>query len=318
MKKFAAIDIGSNAIRFGVARVNNGHYEWINRYRIPLRLGAEVFSEQNKISENTISYALNAFKEFQRLMKIYGVDKYFCGATSAYREAKNSMYFSQVIKEETNIQITGITGDEEAQIAMLGISKFLNGFENNKIHHFLLADLGGGSLEIDLIEGRECLRRKSFKIGTVRMLNLYTKYGRESDEVKTYFNDKFDKIKNFVDLVDQSSNWGEGKCTLVGIGGNFRRLSKLKDRIFDDGNNFVSFEHINPIRDQILKHDYIHRIKHFGLKPDRADVIVPALDIIERLTSTLSVEKIYTPEQGLIDGFINFIIKNEDRGVNLS
>ena len=90
MKHFATIDIGSNAIRFGVAEVFKGNYEWINRYRVPLRLGAEVFSNKKKISDNTMSYAVDAFNEFYRLMEEYEVSKYFCGATSAFREAKNN------------------------------------------------------------------------------------------------------------------------------------------------------------------------------------------------------------------------------------
>lgn len=318
MGHFATIDIGSNAIRFGVAHVSKGNYEWLNRYRIPLRLGAEVFSDKNKISDNTISYAVDAFNEFYRLMEEYDVEKYFCGATSAFREAKNGKSFKKIIKEETNIEITGISGDEEAQIAMMGISKFLDQFEEKKIHHFLLADLGGGSLEIDLIEGRECLKRKSFKIGTVRMLNLYKKYGRESKEVEKYFNEQFEKIQKFIDLSEESSIWSEGKCTIVGIGGNFRRLAKLKNKIYEDGNEYVSYEQVKPIREQILKHDYLHRIKQFGLKPDRADVIVPALDIITRLTDSLPVEKIYAPEQGLIDGLMHFLINNKDQGITFS
>jgi exopolyphosphatase/guanosine-5'-triphosphate,3'-diphosphate pyrophosphatase len=313
MKQFATIDIGSNAIRFGVAEVSKGNYEWINRYRVPLRLGAEVFSNKKKISDNTMSYAVDAFNEFYRLMEEYEVSKYFCGATSAFREAKNNKSFKAEIEKKTGIEITGISGDEEAQIAMLGISKFLDKFKAEQIHHFLLADLGGGSLELDIIEGRECLKRKSFKIGTVRMLNLYKEFGRESTEVKEYFDEQFDKIEDFLNLSKDASIWNEGKCTIVGIGGNFRRLSKLKNRIFEDGNDFVSYEQV----EQILNHDYLHRIKQFGLKPDRADVIVPALDIIKRLTDSLPVEKIYAPVQGLIDGLMLNLIENKSVGIEL-
>lgn len=321
METYAAIDIGSNAIRFGVAKVGpksaGQDYEWINRYRIPLRLGAEVFSETKAISNNTTDYAIDAFAEFYRLMREYKVTKYFCGATSAFREAQNNNEFREVIAKKTNIQITGITGDEEAQIAMLGISKFLRLFDRKEIHHFLLADLGGGSLELDVIEAKECLARKSFKIGTVRLLNLYRQKGRDDQEVTQFLDHQFNKIQNFLEQSELFEKWQEGSCTIVGIGGNFRRLSKLKQRVYHSSDDFVLKDEIEPIQKQILEHDYINRIKHFGLKPDRADVIVPALDIISRLCNCMPVEKIYTPEQGLIDGLMMYLINESDQGLDL-
>lgn len=247
-------------------------------------------------------------------MSSYQVKRYFCGATSAFREAQNNNEFREIIAEQCGIQITGITGDEEAQIALMGISPFLETLPLQQKQNFFLADLGGGSLEIDLVEEGQCQGRRSFKIGTVRLLNLYNKYGRDSAEVIQLLKEQFGEIQQFLTEFSHINGNELNESFIVGIGGNFRRLIKLKQRIFQAQEDFVLKSEVGPIREKIVEHDYIHRIKHFGLKPDRADVIVPALDIIYQLVESLPVQKIFTPEQGLIDGLMYLLINEEEQG----
>lgn len=308
-KYLSAIDIGSNAVRFGLARVVDDHFEWVQKYRVPIRLGAEVFSKKNEISKNTIDYATAAFSEFASIMVDYKVDDYFCGATSAFREASNKDDFKKQIKKHTGIEIQKIPGELEAEISLLGLQDFIKDFKmiDAKNHQdFILADLGGGSLELNIIKDSSPVARESFPIGTVRLLNIYKDEGRLSPKVQKLINDNFNAINKFLDPFMS----GTKSFSVIGTGGNFRRLIKLNQRIFNVDETYVPRRNVSKILKLIQEVDYIHRIKKYGLKPDRADVIVPALDIIDRLVTDHQISKIYAPPIGLIDGMMTHLIKN--------
>lgn len=290
-KKYAAIDIGSNAARLLIGEIasENGHpfVKKISYTRLPLRLGGEVF-EDGKISARKADDFVKTMKAFALIADIFNVDEIRACATSAMRDASNGPEVIARVKSEAGIKIEIISGDEEARL-IFGTFALLD-IEREK--PYLVIDVGGGSTEINVFEHGKRVAAKSFDIGTVRMLK-----------------GKVDK-KAWKGINEWISENVEKEPHLVyATGGNINKIHKL-----------LGVKERAPLKLTAIKDLYTRlepltinqRMDTYQLKPDRADVIVPALEIFIHCLNCLKVKEIFVPKIGLSDGIIyDFHLKEE-------
>ena len=286
LDKFAAIDIGSNAIRMLVANVvidkdQPTQFHKNSIVRVPIRLGEDSFTV-GEISSKNVKRLTRAFKAFKQIMKVHEVSRYRAYATSALREASNTPWVLDKIKEKTGISVEVIDGRKEAKIISTN-----TGLQNINIRNktFLFVDVGGGSTEFSIIRNGELLASKSFKLGTVRLLNDLV-----PDRV-------WKEIKKWV--VGHTKEYK--KIAVLGTGGNINKLVKLTST--KEGKP-LSLVALNSIYHQLQSLTYEERILQFELNPDRADVILPATRIYLRAMGWCGATRIYIPKAGLADGMI--------------
>lgn len=285
IRKLAAIDIGSNAIRLLVHNVieEKGKETRFRKnvlIRVPVRLGEDSFTK-GAISEYNTNRILKTMKSFSLLMEVIGVEKYKACATSAMREARNGKKIITRILEETGISIKLINGKEEASIiASTDLKKLIQNDQS-----YLYIDVGGGSTEITLFTEGKIKISRSFKIGTVRLLNNMV-----SDEIWT-------DIEKWIKKCTK----GVSKISIIGSGGNINELHKLSGRREGEP---LSDIWLNAQYKFLNGTSYEERISELGLNPDRADVIIPATRIFLSSAKWSGARKIHVPKIGLSDGII--------------
>lgn len=289
-KKYAAIDIGSNAARLLIGEIasESGHtfVKKISYTRLPLRLGEEVF-DGGVISPEKAEDFLKTMKAFGLIADIFNVEKLRACATSAMRDATNSASIIRTIKRKTGIEIEVISGDEEARL-IFGTFSLLD-ISNEK--PYLVIDVGGGSTEINVFEHGERVAARSFDIGTVRMLkNVVSK-----KDWKTIR----DWIRANVELVDPH--------VVYGTGGNINKIHKL---LGNKEKAPVSLTAMRRLYADIEPLSVNQRMDTYQLKPDRADVIVPALEIFTFCMKELHCKELFVPRIGLSDGMIYDMDRN--------
>ena len=281
--KFGAIDIGTNAARLLVGEVDKeGEHSFVKKIsytRVPLRLGEEVF-EDGKISKKKTEDFIKTIQAFKLISEIFEVKKLRAVATSAMREAHNSDKIIAKIHEETGVQIEVIS-DEEAEL-IFG-TFFLLDFD--KTHPFIVVDVGGGSTEVSVFESGERVASKSFEIGTIRLLKEKVK--------KDSWSEIHDWIASHVDL--------KSPHRLFGTGGNINKVHKM---LGAGQMEALTVKAISKLRDELAELTVSQRVDQFQLKPDRADVIVPAMDIYLYILKELKANDILVPKIGLSDGMI--------------
>ncbi|MFD2529069.1 MULTISPECIES: Ppx/GppA phosphatase family protein [Polaribacter] len=294
IKKFAAIDIGSNAIRLLISNViisddKEPQFKKSSLVRVPIRLGADVFVNEGIISDANISRMINAMEAFKLLMNIHGVEKYKACATSAMREASNGEVVVKEIFNKTGVKIDIIGGKEEAAIiSSTDLNELIEG-DNS----YLYVDVGGGSTEFTVFSKGKIINSKSFKMGTVRLLN-----NKKSVNKEMFANvEKWIK-KNTKDLK---------RISLIGSGGNINKLFKMSGRT--EGKP-ISFIYLNAQYQFLKNMSYDERISELSLNPDRADVIIPATKIYLSAMKWSGARKIYVPKIGLSDGIIKSLHNN--------
>ncbi|MDD5150940.1 MAG: exopolyphosphatase [Flavobacterium sp.] len=285
IKKYAAIDIGSNAMRLLITNIveQDGKEAQFNKnalVRVPIRLGQDSFTV-GEISQENIERMIDAMKAFRLLMKVHKVEKYLAFATSAMREANNAYEVVDIINREADIKIEVIDGKKEAII-----------IASTDLHHllksdktYLYMDVGGGSTEFSLFSNGKIIISKSFKAGTVRLLNEMV-----SDVV-------WQEMENWIKLNTQ----GYDEVTLIGSGGNINKLFKMSGKI---QNKPLSFIYLNSQYTLLNSLTYEQRISELGLNPDRADVIIPATQIYLNAMKWSGARNIYVPKIGLSDGIV--------------
>jgi len=293
IRKYAAIDIGSNAIRLLISNVieQDGKPTQFTKnslVRTPIRLGQDTFTI-GKISEENIENIIDALRSYLLLMKIHKVEKYHCCATSAIREAINSQQVVSRIKKETGIFIEIIEGEKEAEI--ITQAELNNYFNNNQTYFYV--DVGGGSTEITLFSQGKSIISKSFKIGTIRLLN---------NQIN---NLDWNEMEQWIKSV--TSNYS--KINLIGSGGNINKLFKLSKK---SQNKPLSFDYLNNQLSKISTMSYEQRITELGLNSDRADVIVPAIQIYLNTMKWSGAKQIFVPKIGLADGIIKMIYYDQN------
>lgn len=295
IKKYAAIDIGSNAMRVLISNVvetkEEVHFQKNALVRAPIRLGEDSFT-LGEISKKNLKRMISAMKAFKLLMKVHGVSHYQAYATSALREANNSREVVEQVKKKAGIKIEIIDGRKEAEIISNSkISDFLNTQKT-----FLFVDVGGGSTEFTFINEGKRVCSKSFKIGTVRLINNLV-----DDRI-------WEAIRNWITKNAQPYH----KITLMGSGGNINKLFKLSN--IKEGKP-LSVIKLNQIFLELESLSYEDRIVKFELNPDRADVIIPAARIYLKALEWSGGQRIYVPKFGLSDGMIKYMHKNKRKKI---
>jgi exopolyphosphatase/guanosine-5'-triphosphate,3'-diphosphate pyrophosphatase len=282
--KFGAIDIGTNAARLLIGEVcqseDHNYVKKISYTRIPLRLGEDVF-EIGKISKEKSKHTLDTIKAFKLIAKIFEVNRIRAVATSAMREAANSEKIIKKVEEKTGIAIEVISGQEEADL-IFGTFLLL---DFDKENPFVVIDVGGGSTEISFFNSGKKVASKSFEVGTIRLLK-----GKVEEFV-------WQNIENWLkENIPQND-----KMLLFGTGGNINKIHKILGCKDDEQ---VSSKNIKKLYKSLSPLSVEDRIDLFHLKPDRADVIVPAIEIYLFIMEKIGLHKIGVPKIGLSDGMI--------------
>jgi exopolyphosphatase / guanosine-5'-triphosphate,3'-diphosphate pyrophosphatase len=285
IKKYAAIDIGSNAMRLLISNVveQDGKEPQFNKsslVRVPIRLGQDAFTV-GEISEENIDRMVDAMKAFNLLMKVHKVERYMAFATSAMREAYNGNEVVELIKKKADINIEIIDGKKEAAI-----------IASTDLHHllktdqtYLFVDVGGGSTEFTLFSNDKMVTSRSFKAGTVRLLN---------DMVHDVV---WDEIEKWI----KTNTKDYEEVTLIGSGGNINKLFKMSGKQQEKP---LSYIYVNSQYAFLNSLTYEQRIAELGLNSDRADVIIHATRIYLNAMKWSGARQIYVPKIGLSDGIV--------------
>jgi exopolyphosphatase/guanosine-5'-triphosphate,3'-diphosphate pyrophosphatase len=290
VKKFAAIDIGSNAIRILIANVvqevgEHPVYMKSEMIRVPIRLGQDSFTV-GEISKKNMKRVVKAMKAFRLIMKVNGVKHYMACATSALRESNNADELVALVKKKAKIKIEVIDGRKEAEI--ISNTTILNDFGQNL--NYLYVDVGGGSTEFSVLQGGKRIVSKSFKTGTVRMINNMVN----------------EKVWLEIEKWIQTHTAGIEKIALLGSGGNINKVFKLSNT--KEGKP-LTYIKINTFYQDLKKLTYEQRILKYNLNLDRADVILPALEIYLKALKWSGASKVFVPKIGLADGMIKMMYK---------
>lgn len=287
--RFAAVDIGSNAVRLLIADVIETEKDLsikkLSLTRVPIRLGASVF-ETGKITGSKARSLAKTLKAFRYLIDVYNVKDFRACATSAMREANNSEAVIKMVEEFSGVHIEVINGQTEANL-------IFSTFKSQKLDPmktYLYIDVGGGSTEITLLKQGRRVHAKSFKIGTVRVLK---------NKVAPQL---WDNMRQWVSKITAN----ETDVTAIGTGGNINRLFKMSQLGY---NELMSREQLETLHNTIAKMSFKQRVDKLHLRPDRADVIVPAGEIFTTILEVAKIHKISVPKIGLSDGIALYLYR---------
>lgn len=291
--RLAAIDIGSNAARLLISDViyseeGNPQFQKINLVRVPLRLGFDVF-EKKEISKERESMIINTMHAYAHLLEAYQVPRQHlkAAATSAMRDAVNAQQIIKRVKQETGIEIEVISGDVEATMI------YENHIAENmdKDHSYLYIDVGGGSTELTFFADGKLVFKRSFNIGTIRLLK---------DQVSEQY---WDEMKDFIKKETRAHS---NDMIAIGSGGNINKIFSISKR--KEGKP-LPLELLRDYYKEFSSHSLADRIRIYKLREDRADVIVPALQIYINVMRWANIEEIYVPKIGLADGLIQHLFE---------
>ncbi len=287
IRKLAAIDIGSNAVRMLINYVyeEEGKEPVFNKtslVRMPVRLGHDVFTE-GKISDSTLDRIVDAMKSYALMMKVYGIEHYKACATSAMREAKNGKHIIKIVEKKSGIKIDIIDGKTEAEMLFsAGLNQFLE-----KDQPYLYVDVGGGSTELTYLKNKKVEASKSFPVGTVRLLE-----NKEESDV-------FPNMQKWI-----SEHLGNETIDLIGAGGNINHVYKYSGVKLGLPMSVTYTNRHHRILKSLTTEE---RMQNYNMKPDRADVVVYALEIYNKVSKWAHSKKIYVPKIGLSDGIIRWL-----------
>ena len=283
--KLAAVDIGSNAIRLQITNVT--HYEGKTNFkkleylRFPLRLGHDVFLNK-KISDRNRRKFTKLMKAFKILIDLYEVDDYMVCATSAMRESENGKEIVEDIKQDIGLKIQIIDGNREADLINMALWSYIDH------KSYLHIDVGGGSTELNIYVNQEKIASKSFKIGSVRVLD-------DQDSPKVW-----KSMHKFINThIDDKM-----KITCIGTGGNINKIFELTK---PGKKRYLEIDKIREIQNYLESFTYDERVNKLNLNQDRADVIVPASKIYLGAMTAAKSKRMIVPDVGLKDGVMNLL-----------
>lgn len=284
----AAIDIGSNAARLlitdvQVRKLQEPEFRKLNLFRVPLRLGFDVF-ETGLISTEKQHQLVQTLKAFRHLMNVYEVQAMMVCATSAMRDATNTAKVLEHLKKETGLDVQVISGEMEANLVYENhIAEHLD-----TEHRYMYIDVGGGSTEISVFGSGELLFKKSYNIGTIRLFKGKVRQ------------DEWDRMKQDI----RQATKGQKNVMAIGSGGNINKIFTMSKK--KEGKP-LPLDLLKDYHKELASLDTEERMSRFGLRPDRADVIVPALQIYIQAMRWADAGEIYVPKIGLADGLIHHL-----------
>jgi len=296
MPTIAAIDVGSNAIRLAIANVTtDGEYQTLLNIREPVRLGQDVFTT-GSISAQTMDRTLQAFTDFKQKLSDQAVTHVKAIGTSALREASNRDSLLKTIAKATGIEISIIGGEEEARLIHQAVKQVLN--LKNKVA--LLVDIGGGSVEVVLADDTTVLCTESYSMGSVRLLKIL---GEKAGEEKFH-----QLVTEYVDATQRrlKQEIGNQKIDIcVGTGGSIESLGELRKELFDkNSSQKITSDELKSLVKKLRGMTVDQRIQNLRLRPDRADVIVPAAIVLQKIVQEAGVAEVAIPGIGLKDGLL--------------
>jgi len=292
----AAIDIGSNAIRLMLAKYSPLGLLPIKKFRVPIRLGGDVF-QKGKISGKQLKASARAFRQFRKLLTHAKIKHYRAVGTAALREAKNSASFVELIRRSSGIRVEVIDGVEEAKLIHMGIRKVIN----LESHICLLIDIGGGSVELTFSNKGRMTATQSFPFGTVRTLERLRQKKLNEQQMRVIIADYVEPFSHFL----SSNNLGKRLDFAVGTGGNIEALGRMKTTLLkQNSRSSISADELSLIIEKLSRMSVKERIEKLDIKPDRADVIVPAALIVQAAMRLSGVDRLLIPYVGLKDGVL--------------
>lgn len=292
----AAIDIGSNAIRMVIAEHSLKGLRLLKKYRLPIRLGADVFAS-GQISAKNLKASARTFKKFKEICTKYKVREIRAVGTSALREAKNQKAFVELIRRRSQIKIEVIDGVEEARVIHQAVRREVN----LDGHNALLIDIGGGSVELTFSDKGMMTSTQTFPFGTVRTLELMKKKKLLEADLHVVVGSFLEPLTHFI----QSHGPGQPLDFAVGTGGNLEALGKLKPLLLTSNvRTFLTRAELEVIIQKLQKMTVKERIEKLKMRPDRADVILPAAFVVLTVMRQSRLEKLLIPHVGLKDGLI--------------
>ena len=297
MQILAAIDVGSNAMRILVGRiVYDGKVEVIENLRLPVRLGQDAFTT-GIVSEETAQQAVDAFTCFRKIMDDHKVEKVRAVATSAMRELTNSDLLIDRIARSTGIEIELISGEEEARLIHLAVAQSVN----LKNKHALLIDIGGGSVEVTLSQNGNILSTESYNMGTVRLLKKLSGEKNSAMPFHKLVREYAEAARHRIDR-----ELGSKKIDIcVGTGGNIEEMGNLRQKLFKrDSERAITLEELDKLVETLSRMKVEERMRKFKLKPDRADVILPASIVLQMIAHEAKIKEVVIPNVGLKDGVL--------------
>lgn len=296
--RVSAIDIGSNAIRMMVADIypETQHIQVIKRFRAAVRLGHDVFT-RGLITPESLDTATATFRQYSHINEELAVQRIRAVATSACREARNRGQFVKDVKAQSGIEIEIIDGTEEGRLIHLAVARELE-LDNKKT---MLIDVGGGSVEVTFSHGTKMTDTRSFPMGTVRMIENLTKRSLNESHLNILMGEFMDDLGKHI----YKNSDHEAPDFAIGTGGNLEALGKLKVQLLQKTpHTFLTLMELTEIIDRLRPIKIKDRIETLKMRPDRADVIVPAAILVQTIMRQAETEKILIPSVGLRDGLV--------------
>ena len=297
MLKISAIDVGSNAMRMVVGEVDDAwRVNTIENIRLPVRLGQDVFSK-GYLEEKTIQQTEEAFLRFKHVAESFNIHRLRAVATSAAREARNSDLLLDRVFRTSGIEIEIIDGDEEARLIHSAVAHVLD-LTNKRT---LLIDIGGGSIEVTLSTGRNIISTDSYNLGTVRLLEKLNGKSKSTHPFGKLVREYAEAARYHLE-----QDLGDEKIQIcAGTGGNVEEIGRLRQKLFKaDSDRFVTLEELEKLIEHLDSMTYEERMRKLKLRPDRADVILPASIVLHLIASEAGVKQIAIPNVGLKDGIL--------------
>jgi exopolyphosphatase/guanosine-5'-triphosphate,3'-diphosphate pyrophosphatase len=297
MPTIAAIDVGSNAIRLAIANVNaDGGYQVAYSVREPVRLGQDVFTK-GIISAHTIEKMLETFTSFKKKLAEHNVTRVKAVGTSAVREAMNRDVVLKAVNKTAGIELSIIGGEEEARLIHLAVKTTVN----LKSKVALLVDIGGGSVEVVLADDSNVLCTESYSMGGVRLLKILDEKAGGEERFNQLVTEYVDATQRR--LEQELKNQKIDLC--VGTGGSIESIGELRKELFDkNSNQKVTAEELKALVKKLRGSSFEERIQNWRLRPDRADVIVPAAIVLQKIVQQAGVDEVVIPGIGLKDGVL--------------
>jgi exopolyphosphatase/guanosine-5'-triphosphate,3'-diphosphate pyrophosphatase len=292
--RVGCVDMGSNAIRCLVAEfVNESQYAPLVSDRVPVRLGHGAYLS-GRLDEGAMDAAIRALAAFRDQMRALEVEHYRAVATSAVREAKNGDAFADRVRDEAGIDLEPISGSEEARLVHLAVASRLPLGRRR----WLLADLGGGSVEVSLVDQHGTFWSESHTMGSVRLLEELTEAGADPGRFRRL-------LEEYVSALRVPATVGTGRIAgYVATGGNIETLAKLAGAETDPEVSRLNVDSLRAVIEQLARLSYRERVAELGLREDRADVVLPAALVYLRLAELCGVDSILVPHVGVKEGVL--------------